>query len=486
MANKLLKTWYHLVISNFLAIVAVAFATAVLRRGWPFSVDGLAGWLHAQRPVHLATAVILMAAVAKLWRARRPRDVYLVEYGCFRPRPCFRAPFATCREHVHLLPYLLADKESLSFAIRLLERSGLGEETCVPYSYHYMPPDRSLDAAREETELVIFSAIDDVFARSTVTPADIDVLIVNCSIFTPTPVFVDMVVNRYKLRAGVQSLNLSGMGCGAGLVAIGLARYLLQVAVPGTHVLTVSTEILSSQYYVGSERAMLLPNCLFRMGAAATILTNTAERARFKLGRIVRTMTAARDADYRCIFQEEDDKGIRGVRLSKDLTATAGNALKRNIVAFGPIVLPVSKQLLVALSLLKRKLLSRRRGGSKVRLYCPDFRTAFEHFCIHAGGRAVIDEVQRGLGLSDEDVEASRMTLHRFGNTSSSLVLYELAYAEAKGRMRKGDRVWMISFGAGFECSCVALECVRPAADADGPWADCIHRYPVQLPDVAI
>ena len=69
MANKLLKTWYQLVVNNFLAIVAVAFATAVLRRGWPFSVYGLAGWLHAQRPLHLVTAVILMAAMAKLWRA---------------------------------------------------------------------------------------------------------------------------------------------------------------------------------------------------------------------------------------------------------------------------------------------------------------------------------------------------------------------------------------------------------------------------------
>ena len=155
-------------------------------------------------------------------------------------------------------------------------------------------------------------------------------------------------------------------------------------------------------------------------------------------------------------------------------------------MAFGPLVLPVSEQLLVALSLLKRKLLtSLRRGSGKVRLYRPDFRTAFEHICIHAGGRGVIDEVQAGLGLSDEDVEASRMTLHRFGNTSSSSVLYELAYIEAKGMMKKGDRVWMISFGAGFDCNSVAWECVKPAADADGPWADCIHRYPVQLPEIA-
>ncbi|GJN18720.1 hypothetical protein PR202_gb05913 [Eleusine coracana subsp. coracana] len=345
-----------------------------------------------------------------------------------------------------------------------------------------MPPYRSLHAAREEAELVIFSAIDDVFGKcSVVKPQDIDAVVVNCSIFAPTPAFVDMIVNRYKLRPDVRNVNLSGMGCSAGLVSVGVAKNILQVAPPGTHVLIVSTEILSSQNYVGKEREMLLPNCIFRMGAGAMILSNSPDHARFKLGRVVRTTTAARDSSYRCVFQEEDKEGHLGVRLSKDLLVTAGQALKSNIAAFATHVLPASEKLLVAVSLLKRALA---RGKVRVRLYRPDFRTAFEHFCIHAGGRAVIDDVQRGLGLSDADVEASRMTLHRFGNTSSSSMLYELAYIEAKGRMNKGDRVWMIAFGSGFKCNSVAWECIKPATGA-GPWADCIHRYPVRLPEVA-
>ena len=59
-------------------------------------------------------------------------------------------------------------------------------------------------------------------------------------------------------------------------------------------------------------------------------------------------------------------------------------------------------------------------------------------------------------------------------------------HIEAKGSMRKGDRVWMISFGAGFDCNCnsVAWECLKAATDAEGPWADCIHRYSVQLPEI--
>ena len=267
-----LKTTARLVVNNFLAIVAVAVAAAVVRRSWPVRPDEILENMRSLPPLHVLTAAILAAGVLKLQRVRRIRDVYLVEYGCFRPKPYYRTPFATCLEHAHLMPYLV-DEESVAFAMRLLERSGLGEETCVPDAYHYMPPDRSLAASREEAELVIFAAVDDVFAKTTsIRPADIDVLVVNCSIFTPVPVFADMVVNRYGLRADVKSVNLSGMGCSAGLVSVGLARNVLQTAPQGTRVLIVSTEILSSQYYVGTERAMLLPNCLFRMGAAAMIL----------------------------------------------------------------------------------------------------------------------------------------------------------------------------------------------------------------------
>lgn len=146
----------------------------------------------------------------------------------------------------------------------------------------------------------------------------------------------------------------------------------------------------------------------------------------------------------------------------------------------GPLVLPAYEQLMFAFSFVARNVI----GTRVIKPYIPDFRTAFEHFCIHAGGRAVIDELQRSLSLSDEQVEASRMTLHRFGNTSSSSLWYELAYIEAKGRMRQGDRVWMIGFGSGFKCNGAAWECIQPARNADGPWATSIHRYPVDIPDV--
>jgi 3-ketoacyl-CoA synthase len=96
----------------------------------------------------------------------------------------------------------------------------------------------------------------------------------------------------------------------------------------------------------------------------------------------------------------------------------AGEALKANITTLGPLVLPLSEQLLFALNMVARKLL----GRKKVRPYIPDFKLAFEHVCIHTGGRGVIDEIEKQLALTTDYVEPSRATLYRYGNISSSSI----------------------------------------------------------------
>ncbi|XP_075484750.1 3-ketoacyl-CoA synthase 6-like [Primulina tabacum] len=410
----------------------------------------------------------------------RPRTVYLVDFALFEPPQSMRVSFAGFMEHARMA--LFPEPKSIHFQMKILERSGLGEQTCLPPAIHYIPPCPSMALAREEAELVIFSCVDTLFKNTGIKPKDVDFLILNCSLFSPTPSLTAMVINKYKMRSNIKSFNLSGMGCSAGLISIDLAKDLLQ-QYPNSNAVVISTEILTPNVYKGKERAMLLPNCLFRMGGAAILLSNRwsdRRRAKYRLSHVVRTHKGADDPSYRCVSQEEDSEGNVGIMLNIDLMRIAGEALKSNITTIGPLVLPASEQILFAISLIRRKLFD-----DKLKPYIPDFKKAFEHFCIHAGGRAVIDELQKSLQLTAEQVEASRMTLHRFGNTSSSSLWYELSYIESKGRMKKGDRVWQIAFGSGFKCNSAVWKCNRTIKKSNaGAWADCIDKYPVHIPEV--
>ncbi|XBH59928.1 hypothetical protein VPH35_114594 [Triticum aestivum] len=410
-------------------------------------------------PTHLLLlSLVLLAMVAAV--VNRPRSVYLVDYACFLPSPTWRFPNSAFIEYARLVP-AFADDRTVGFVTRVLGSSGLGNETSLPPGDHYIPPDNNLVVARAEAELVIFSTIDDLFAKAGITPDAVSIVVINCSVFAPVP---------YKLRSDVRCVNLSGMGCSAGLISVGLAAGLLRAAPHGAapaHALVVSTETITPNLYLGRGRSMLLSNMLFRVGGATVLLSTSKDRGRFRLAHLVRTITGgAQDSSYQCIFQEEDDEGNLGVKLSRNLMCVAGDALKANITALGPLLL----------------LKLGRRGGVKVKPYVPDLCKASHHVCIHGGGRAVVDEVQSGLGLSDEHVEPSRMALHRFGNTSSSSVWYEMAYLEPKGQVRKGDRVWMVGLGAGVKCNSAVWDCIRPAARLDKAWAGCIHRYPINVP----
>ncbi|XP_052191663.1 3-ketoacyl-CoA synthase 4-like [Diospyros lotus] len=476
---KYVKLGYHYLITYLLTLCLVPLMAVTALQASQMGYDEI-HHLYVQLRFNLAGIVVLSIVLvlgSTMYIITRPKAMYLVDYSCFLPPEHLKAPVEKFVKHSRLFGEF--DESSLEFQRKILERSGLGMETCLPDALHKVPPLISMAAAREEAEMVMFGALDNLFCSTNVKPKDIGVLVVNCSLFNPTPSLSAMIVNKYKLRGNIRSFNLGGMGCSAGMIAVDLAKDMLQVHW-NTYAVVVSTENITQNWYSGNKKSMLIPNCLFRVGAAAVLLSNKPaerQRAKYKLVHVVRTHCGADDQAFRCVYQEQDGEGKTGVSLSKDLMAIAGQALKTNITTLGPLVLPISEQLLFFLSLVGRKLFD-----SKMTPYIPDFKLAFEHFCIHAGGRAVIDELEKSLQLSPPHVEASRMTLHRFGNTSSSSIWYELAYTEAKGRVRKGHRIWQIAFGSGFKCNSAVWLALRPVKPSEhNPWLHCIDRYPVEM-----
>jgi 3-ketoacyl-CoA synthase len=480
---KYVKLGYHYLITHLLTLLFIPLLLGILLEVGRLGSDDI--WkLWQNLQFNLVVVLIcsaLMVFAATVYFMSRPRPIYLVDYSCYLPKDeSLKVAFNVFIERTKISGFF--EEKSIEFQKRIMERSGLGENTYLPPAMHELPPCPTMKAAREEAETVMFGCLDELFEKTKVKPKEIGVLIVNCSLFNPTPSLSAMIVNKYKMRGNIRTYNLGGMGCSAGVISIDLARDILQVH-GGTYAIVVSTENITQNWYFGNRRSMLIPNCLFRVGGAAILLSNKGtdkRRSKYKLNHVVRTHKGADDKSYRCVYQEQDNEGRMGVTLSKDLMAIAGDSLKANITTLGPLVLPLSEQILFFANLVARKFFN-----VKIKPYIPDFKLAFDHFCIHAGGRAVIDELQKNLVLTEKHCEASRMTLYRFGNTSSSSIWYELAYHEAKGRVRKGNLVWQIAFGSGFKCNSAvwqSLCTIKPSKHS--PWAHCIDRYPVEVPDV--
>ncbi|KAI4338093.1 hypothetical protein L6164_016445 [Bauhinia variegata] len=428
--------------------------------------------------VSLLLCSCLIAYLATFYFKNNHRKVYLLDFACYKPGPeciCTKEMFIDRSLHTgHFRD------ESIDFQRRILDKSGFGQKTYVPESLLRIPPEFSLVEKRKETETVIIGAIDELLAKTHVKARDIGILVVNSCVFIPTPSLSAMIVNHYKLRDNILSYNLGGMGCGAGLISLDLAQRLLQVH-PNSYALVISTENINVGWYFGNERSMLVSNCLFRMGGAAILLSNISSdyyRSKYHLRQTFRTHKGHDDDCYNSVIQREDEEHITGVALSKDLMRVAGEALKANIQLLGKSVLPLSEQLKFLAILIAKKFLKK-----KIKPYTPNFKLAFEHFCIHTGGRAVQDELQKHLDLDDWLMEPSRMTLYRFGNTSSSSIWYELAYCEAKGRIKKSDRIWQIQFGSGFKCNSAVWRALRTIdhTKEKNPWSDEIHEFPVKF-----
>ncbi|KAG9137521.1 hypothetical protein Leryth_016817 [Lithospermum erythrorhizon] len=432
--------------------------------------------------INTQTATILCAMLligALIYFVTRPRKIFLIDFSCYKPDPSF---MITKDETIRKFRQFLGD-EAAAFHKKVMDKSGMGDKLYVPSSFVQLPPKFRFNESRSELEMVMFGAIDGLLEKTShVKAQDIGIVIVNSSTFSPTPSLSDTIVNHYKLKVDVMNYDLGGMGCSAGLISVDLAEQLLQVR-PNTYALVVSVESITNNFYSGNiNKSMMVSNCLFRMGGAAILLSNIPSdrhRAKYQLKHIVRTHRGADDRSYKCVSEEQDENGVTGISLSKDLMGVAAQALKSNIMTLGPLVLPITEQFRYLSNLFERKILKMR-----IKPYVPDFKRAFEHFCIHAGGRGILDEMEIHLGLSEWHIEPSRMTLYRFGNTSSSSVWYELAYSEAKGRIKKNDRIWQIGFGSGFKCNSVVWRALKPCkttyiGQKNTAWVGEIDEFPV-------
>jgi len=202
---------------------------------------------------------------------------------------------------------------------------------------------------------------------------------------------------------------------------------------------------------------MLIVNCLFRAGGAAVLMTNDKRSSKYELVHAERTHAAAKDEAFTCMGNTQDALGNKGVFLERALLHVAADAMRANITRLAPHVLPFSEL---------------RRAAADPANFKPKFGDVFDHFLLHTGGPAVLGAIDKALGLTQAQLEASRKTLERFGNTSAASTWYTMAHAEHFAGVKRGDRLWQLGLGGGFKCTSAVWKATRTITERHPCWEE--------------
>lgn len=232
-------------------------------------------------------------------------------------------------------------------------------------------------------------------------------VVASCTGFV-APGIDQIIAARLGLPASTERTLIGFMGCYAAVAALRTARHIVR-SDPAAQVLVVTVELSSLHLQETGDLEALLAMLQFGDGAAAALVTG--ERGDIELGQPFAT-TLPESADL--IRWAVTDHGF-AMHLSGEVPGRIAAAL-----ADPDFALAVT-------------------GGVPP--------SAVNQWAVHAGGRSILDAVERSLDLPHDALSASRAVLSDNGNMSSSTLMFVLA------RLLEGPSVGQgvaLAFGPGL------------------------------------
>lgn len=219
---------------------------------------------------------------------------------------------------------------------------------------------------------------------------------------------IDQIIAEALGLVGVERTLVGFMGCYAAVAALRTARHVVR-SEPQARVLVVTVELSSLHLQQDREIERLLMMLQFGDGAAAALVTGGG---------------AGLHIDRPFSFQLENSADL----ISWDI-GDAGFIMHLS----GEV--PVRIQSFLRENPVRRSLLGE-HGPASVK-----------HWAVHAGGRSILDAVEHGLELPADALASSRGVLSRFGNMSSSTLMFILAEMMAGPA---GENGVALAFGPGL------------------------------------
>jgi alkylresorcinol/alkylpyrone synthase len=255
-------------------------------------------------------------------------------------------------------------------------------------------------------------------------PCDIGTLVTATYYSLGGPTLAHRLLEHYEMDPTTDKYHVVGVGCASAVPLFKIAAQSMRDH-PGRHALVVAAESITgfmTRVDEDDERTKTVGFSLFGDGCAAALLTNGRSTA----GPSVRATR---------VHQVGGTLGVVNFRLEAD----------DSFMHLGRDLPKIAKD--------------------QLRGLVDDFLAAngarFEevaHWLVHPGGRGIIDGVQAGLDLEEEDIAVSRDVLDRFGNMGTPSSFYVLHETIAQRAPEAGDLGLMVTIGPGVTIGLMLLE----------------------------
>ncbi len=276
-------------------------------------------------------------------------------------------------------------------------------------------PDSRIERFRHWAIKLSSGAITKAMDCAGLSPKDVSSLVVNTCTGYICPGISTYLIEELDLPRNIRVFDLVGSGCGGAIPNLQAAAS--QLHTDGV-VLSVSVEICSATFQMEDDLGLLISNSLFGDGAAAAVIWDRPEG--FEL------------VDSASLYVPEEREHIRYIHKKGRLYNSLSTALPRLVrKAVSSVVLRLLKPWSLGIA-------------------------DISHWALHTGGEKIINEIKGELGLSEDQLAATRRVMSGYGNMSSPTIWFVVRDLLDKG-VAKGDWCVMVAFGAGLSAHACLL-----------------------------
>lgn len=224
-------------------------------------------------------------------------------------------------------------------------------------------------------------------------------------------------IEKFQLPPTVKRTNIGFMGCAASLIGFNSVLEAMVNSNEKGNTLLVSVELCSLHLQTEATKDNILANMIFADGAAAVLFSSLESMKHKAKLEFLKTNS----------FMFKNSSDFMGWKIGDfGFEMILSSELPKIILEEA---VPVLKKIFES---------------------CGIKQNEIKHWALHPGGRAILDSLQTGLGLNDDEMLPSRNVLKNYGNMSSASILFVLKEIFNTRAIKRNDIVCAIAFGPGL------------------------------------